>query len=137
MRFVAPEQDFTMLVDNAMSPAEVTVHTSDLLVATPDAADPLVDGAVLKALQILRQLLRVDAVFVAVFMVQAPRGGGGVWTRGNFQTTTPPRLAWILSAAKNCRRISSARDESRLEEGQANDSRHHGNDLRFRHGPSG
>ena len=54
-----------MFLDNAMSPADVTVRTSDLLVATPDAADPLVDASVLKALQILRQMLRVDAVFVA------------------------------------------------------------------------
>jgi hypothetical protein len=36
-------------------------------------------------------------VMVFVFSVQAPRGGGGVCLRGNFQTTTPPRLAWILS----------------------------------------
>ena len=42
----------------------------------------------------------VDAVVVIVFMVQAPRGGGGVCLRGNFQATTPPRLAWILSAAQ-------------------------------------
>jgi hypothetical protein len=55
----------SLLLDNAMSPADVTIRTSDLLVATPDAADPLVDAAVLKALQILRQLLKVDAVFVA------------------------------------------------------------------------
>ena len=54
-----------MLLDNAISPADVIVRTSDLLVATSDSADPLVDAAVLKALQILRQLLRVDAVFVA------------------------------------------------------------------------
>src|ERR1700689_4386671 len=40
----------------------------------------------------------VDAVVVIAFMVQAPRGGGGVCLRGNFQATTPPRLAWILSA---------------------------------------
>jgi hypothetical protein len=41
----------------------------------------------------------VDAVVEIVFMVQAPRGGDGVCWRGNFQTTTPPRLAWILSQA--------------------------------------
>ena len=38
----------------------------------------------------------VDADFSVVFMRQAPRGGGGVWSRGNFQATTPPRLAWIF-----------------------------------------
>lgn len=55
----------TLLLDNAMLPDEVTVSTSDLLVATPDASDPLVHGAVLKALKLLRQMLKVDAVFVA------------------------------------------------------------------------
>ena len=55
----------TLMLDNAMSPDEVTVCTSDLLVATPDCCDPLVDGAVLKALQLLRKMLKVDAVFVA------------------------------------------------------------------------
>ena len=54
-----------LMLDNAMSPHEVTIRTSDLLIATPDASDPLLDGAVLKALQLLRRMLRVDAVFVA------------------------------------------------------------------------
>lgn len=54
-----------LMLDNAMSPDEVTICTSDLLIATPDASDPLLDGAVLKALQLLRKMLRVDAVFVA------------------------------------------------------------------------
>ena len=53
------------LLDHSMSPDQVTICTSDLLVATPDASDPLVDGSVLKALQLLRKMLRVDAVFVA------------------------------------------------------------------------
>jgi hypothetical protein len=55
----------TSYLHNSMSPSDVTVCTSDLLVATPDASDPLVDGSVRKALQLLRQMLRVDAVFVA------------------------------------------------------------------------
>lgn len=48
-----------LMIDNAMPPHEVTLCTSDLQIATPDASDPLLDGAVSKALQ----LLRVDAVF--------------------------------------------------------------------------
>jgi len=43
-------------------------------------------------------MVDVDALVVMVFIVQAPRGGSGVCLRGNFQTTTPPRLEWILSA---------------------------------------
>ncbi len=50
---------------DTMPPHEVTVHTSDILVATPESCDPLVDGSVLKALQLLRKMLKVDAVFVA------------------------------------------------------------------------
>ena len=53
------------MLDNTMSPDHVTVRTSDLLIATSESADPLVDGAVLKALQLLRRMLKVDAVFVA------------------------------------------------------------------------
>jgi len=48
-----------------MPPADVTICTSDLLVATAAASDPWVDGSVLKALQLLRKMLKVDAVFVA------------------------------------------------------------------------
>ena len=59
-----PPIAMTVFID-AMSPAEVTVRTSDLLVATAESADPLVDGSVLKALQLLRRMLKVDAVFVA------------------------------------------------------------------------
>ena len=50
---------------DTMPPDQVTVHTSDLLVATAETCDPLVDVAVLKALQLLRRMLKVDAVFVA------------------------------------------------------------------------
>ena len=48
-----------------MPPDEVTIRTSDLLVATAETCDPLVDASVLKALQLLRKLLKMDAVFVA------------------------------------------------------------------------
>ena len=50
---------------DTMPPDEVTVRTSDLLVATAESCDPLVDASVLKALQLLRRMLKVDAVFVA------------------------------------------------------------------------
>ena len=50
---------------DTMPPDEVTVCTSDLLVATAESCDPLVDASVLKALQLLRKMLKVDAVFVA------------------------------------------------------------------------
>lgn len=54
----------TLLLD-PMTSADVTVSTSDMLVATAAASDPLVDGSVFKALQLLRRMLKVDAVFVA------------------------------------------------------------------------
>src|SRR5689334_9515391 len=39
----------------------------------------------------------LNAVVVIVFMMQAFRAGCGVCLRGNFQTTTPPRLPHELS----------------------------------------
>jgi hypothetical protein len=50
---------------DSMPPHEVTIRTSDLLVATAESCDPLVDRAVLHVLQQLRRMLKVDAVFVA------------------------------------------------------------------------
>ena len=50
---------------DTMPPDEVTIHTSDLLVATAESSDPLVDRSVLHVLQQLRRMLKVDAVFVA------------------------------------------------------------------------
>jgi hypothetical protein len=48
-----------------LTSAGVTVSTSDLLVATSRNRDPLVDESVSRALQLLRRMLQVDAVFVA------------------------------------------------------------------------
>jgi GAF domain-containing protein len=48
-----------------LEPSNVTVVTSDLLVATADLVDPLLHSSVLHALQSLRAILRVNAVFVA------------------------------------------------------------------------
>lgn len=48
-----------------LHPEDLSVVVSDMLVATPDSADPMVDGSVQKALQTLRAMMRVNAVFVA------------------------------------------------------------------------
>ncbi len=47
-----------------LSPDELTVSTSDILVATARTRDPLVDESVSTALRLLREMLKVDAVFV-------------------------------------------------------------------------
>ncbi len=44
---------------------DLSVVVSDLLVATAEHADPAVDGSVQQALRALRQMLKVNAVFVA------------------------------------------------------------------------
>ncbi len=54
-----------------LHPDEITVSTSDLLVATAKRRDPLLDESVLKALQLLRRMLKVDAVFVAELIAGA------------------------------------------------------------------
>ena len=48
-----------------IKPQDVTVVTSDILVATADGSDPLLHGSVQKALRALRSILRLNAVFVA------------------------------------------------------------------------
>lgn len=47
---------------------ELTVTISDLLVATADSSDPLVDDSVPKVLQALRAKLAMDVVFVSEFI---------------------------------------------------------------------
>ncbi|MBU1358515.1 MAG: hypothetical protein KJ901_07150 [Gammaproteobacteria bacterium] len=42
----------------------VDVQTSDLLIATPDASDPLVDSSVHQVLRLLRDQHRMEAAFV-------------------------------------------------------------------------
>lgn len=47
---------------------DLTVIVSELLVATADSADPLLDDAVSDVLRVLRERLRMDAVFVSEFV---------------------------------------------------------------------
>jgi hypothetical protein len=48
-----------------LEPRDMTVVTSDLLVATADLSDPLLHESVQHALRTLRSILRLNAVFVA------------------------------------------------------------------------
>ena len=48
-----------------LSPADLSVVVSDLLVATPGHGDPMLDPAVAEMLGTLRTMLKVDAVFVS------------------------------------------------------------------------
>src|SRR3954452_10297663 len=48
----------------------------------------------------MARIVRAAVAGVVVVIVQAPVGRGVAGWCGNSQLTTPPRLAWILSAAR-------------------------------------
>jgi hypothetical protein len=47
---------------------DLTVTISELLVATADSSDPLLDDTVPKLLQAMRQRMEMDVVFVSEFI---------------------------------------------------------------------
>ena len=49
-------------------PDDLTVEVSELLVATADESDELVDRSVSKVLQMLRERMQMDVVFVSEFV---------------------------------------------------------------------
>ena len=49
------------------NPDEIDVHIAELLIATPDSADPLLHPKVKEALHILREHMKMDVVFVSQF----------------------------------------------------------------------
>ena len=56
-----------MIRHELLDPTALSVHISELLVATADASDPGIDDAVTTVLRLLRQQLRMDVVFVSEF----------------------------------------------------------------------
>jgi GAF domain-containing protein len=56
------------LFDARFDPRELEVVVSDLLIATADSSDVLLDTAVTEVLRQLRHTLKMDAVFVAEFV---------------------------------------------------------------------
>ena len=83
-----------------LSPDDVTVSTSDILVATARMRDPLVDESVTKALRLLREMLKIDAVFVAerIDGHRAIRACGTV-------DSTPGDLADVIPLEQACCRL--------------------------------
>jgi GAF domain-containing protein len=54
--------------DDGFHPEDLTIKVSELLVATADASDELLDGAVSEVLALLRERLKMDVVFVSEFV---------------------------------------------------------------------
>ena len=54
--------------DDGFNPAALSVQVSEMLVATADGSDDLIDSAVTEMLQLLRQRLAMDVVFVSEFV---------------------------------------------------------------------
>jgi GAF domain-containing protein len=54
--------------DDGFNPAALSVQVSEMLVATADGSDDMIDSAVTEMLQLLRQRLAMDVVFVSEFV---------------------------------------------------------------------
>ncbi len=54
--------------DDGFDPKDFSVRISDMLVATADASDAMIDQAVTEMLALLRQRLAMDVVFVSEFV---------------------------------------------------------------------
>ena len=54
--------------EEGFDPDDLNIRVSELLVATADASDNLVDGAVTEVLALLRDRLKMDVVFVSEFV---------------------------------------------------------------------
>ena len=50
--------------EEGFNPDDISIRVSEMLVATADGSDELIDGAVTEMLQLLRQRLEMDVVFV-------------------------------------------------------------------------
>lgn len=56
-----------MIRHDLLDPSALSVHISELLVATAESSDPGIDRAVTTVLRLLREQLRMDVVFVSEF----------------------------------------------------------------------
>jgi GAF domain-containing protein len=54
--------------DDGFNPDALSVQVSEMLVATADGSDDMIDSAVTEMLQLLRQRLAMDVVFVSEFV---------------------------------------------------------------------
>lgn len=54
--------------DEGFDPDDLSIRVSDMLIATADASDELIDKAVSQTLLLLRQRLKMDVVFVSEFV---------------------------------------------------------------------
>lgn len=70
--------------EDGFDPADLSVKVSELLVATADSSDVLIDSAVTEVLSLLRQRLAMDVVFVSEF-VDGERVFRYVESNGNSQ----------------------------------------------------
>ena len=58
---------FLDLLDSEFNPDDVSVKISELLIATSDASDALIDDSVQDVLRLLREHMKMDVVFVSEF----------------------------------------------------------------------
>lgn len=58
----------TKFYDEGFNPDDLSVRVSELLVATADGSDELIDGVVTEVLALLRERMKMDVVFVSEFV---------------------------------------------------------------------
>ena len=56
------------LYDEGFNPDDLSIQVSELLVATADGSDVLIDGVVTEVLALLRERMKMDVVFVSEFV---------------------------------------------------------------------
>lgn len=71
--------------EDGFDPDDLTIKVSELLIATADSSDALIDSAVTEVLSLLRQRLAMDVVFVSEF-VDGERVFRYVESNGNSQS---------------------------------------------------
>lgn len=54
--------------DEGFNPDDLSIRVSELLVATADGSDDLIDGVVTEVLALLRERMKMDVVFVSEFV---------------------------------------------------------------------
>jgi GAF domain-containing protein len=92
--------------DEGFDPDDLSIKVSELLVATADGSDELIDSAVTEVLSLLRQRLAMDVVFVSEF-VDGERVFRYVESNGNSQS--PPEGASDPLEETWCQRVVDGR----------------------------
>ena len=111
----------TKFYEEGFDPDDLSIKVSELLVATADNSDELIDSAVTEVLSLLRQRLAMDVVFVSEF-VDGQRVFRYVESNGNSQS--PPVGAGDPLEETWCQRVVDGRLPEHIPDIRNYDGRH-------------